>query len=81
MMSLAIDNAARDSMMQLTGQNRFTRSLSGSYKMTNGSRASYSLRTREAITESTVRESTGLAVMNALTGMANQWRWPCLIFL
>ena len=31
MMSLAIDNAARDSMMQLTGQNRFTRSLSGGY--------------------------------------------------
>ena len=28
---------ARDSMMQLTGQNRFTRSLSGGYKMTNGS--------------------------------------------
>ena len=38
MMSLAIDNPARDSMMQLTGQNQFTRSLSGSYKMTNGSR-------------------------------------------
>ena len=25
-------------MMQLTGQNRFTRSLSGGYEMTNGSR-------------------------------------------
>ena len=38
-------------MMQLTGQNRFTRSLSGGYKMTNGSHvyASYSLRTGEAI--------------------------------
>ena len=36
MMSLAIDNAA--CMMQLTGQKRFTRSLSGGYKMTNGSR-------------------------------------------
>ena len=38
MTSLAIDNSARDSMMQLTGQNWFTRSLSGGYKMTNGSR-------------------------------------------
>ena len=38
MMSLAIDNTARDSMMQLTGQNWFTRSLSGGYKMTYGSR-------------------------------------------
>ena len=38
MTSLAIDSAARDSMMQLTGQNQFTRSLSGGYKMTNGSR-------------------------------------------
>ena len=38
MTSLAIDNAARDSMMQLAGQNWFTRSLSGSYKMTNDSR-------------------------------------------
>ena len=28
----------RDGMMQLTGQNWFTRSLSGSYKMMNGSR-------------------------------------------
>ena len=37
MMSLAIDNAATDSMMQLTGQNQFTRSLSGGYRMTNGS--------------------------------------------
>ena len=37
MTSLAIDNAARDSMMQLTGQNWFTRSLTGGYKMTNGS--------------------------------------------
>ena len=43
-------------MMQLTGQNRFTRTLSGSYKMTNGSR------TGEAIKESIVRESTELAV-------------------
>ena len=58
MTSLAIDNvnAARDSMMQLTGQNRLTRSLSGTYKMTNGSR------TGEAIKESVVRESTELAV-------------------
>ena len=38
MTSLAIDNAARDSMMQFTGQNQFTRSLSGGYKITNGSR-------------------------------------------
>ena len=38
MTSLAIDNTARDSMMQLTGKNRFTRSLSGGYKMMNGSR-------------------------------------------
>ena len=35
MMSLAIDN---DQMMQLTGQNQFTSSLSGGYKMTNGRR-------------------------------------------
>ena len=42
--------------MQLTGQNRFTRSLSGGYKTTNGSR------TGEAIKESVVRESTELAV-------------------
>ena len=34
--SLVIDNAATDSM-QFAGQNRFTRSLSGGYKMTNGS--------------------------------------------
>ena len=38
MMSLAIDNAAKDSMKQLTSQNRFMRRLSGGYKMTNGSR-------------------------------------------
>ena len=60
MTSLAIDNAARDSMMHLTDQNRFTRSLSGGYKMTNGSRVRiYSLRMEgEAIKESVVREST-----------------------
>ena len=41
--------------MQLTGQNWFTRSLSGGYKMTNV----VSLRTEgEAIKESVVREST-----------------------
>ena len=34
-MSTAV--AARDNMMQVTGQNRFTRSLSGGYKMMNGS--------------------------------------------
>ena len=38
MTSLVIDNAARNTMMQLSGQNWFTRSLSGGYKMTNGSR-------------------------------------------
>ena len=55
-MSLAINNAARYSMMQLTGQNRFTRSLSGGYKMTNGS--SYYLGMEwESIQESIVRES------------------------
>ena len=52
----------RDSM-QLTSKNRFTRSLSGGYKMTNGNHVriftSYSLRT---IKESVVRESTELAV-------------------
>ena len=60
MMSLAIDNAATDNMMQLTGRNRFTRSLSGGYKMTNGSCVhSYSLRMEgEAIKESIVYEST-----------------------
>ena len=58
-----MDNTARNSMMQLTGQNRFTRSLSGGYKMTNGSRVcKLFLRTGEAIKESVVHESTELAV-------------------
>ena len=40
MTSLAIDSAATSmySTMQLTRQNRFTKSFSGSYKMTNSSR-------------------------------------------
>ena len=63
MTSLEIDNTARDSMMQLTGQNWFTRSLSGRYKMTDGSRVrKLFLRTREAIKESVVLELTELAV-------------------
>ena len=65
MMSLAIDNSARDSMMQLTGQNRLTRSLSGGYKMTNDSCVSklfFKNRRSEAIKESVVHESTELAV-------------------
>ena len=63
MTSLAIDNAARDSMMQLTGQSQFTRSLSGGYKITNGSHVrKLFLRTGEAIKESVVHESTELAV-------------------
>ena len=64
MTSLAIDNAARDSMMRFTGQNRFTRSLSGGYKIMNGScvHKLFFLRTREAIKESVVRESTELSV-------------------
>ena len=50
-------------MMQLTGQNRFTKSLSGDYKMTNGSRVRKLLfRTEEAIKESIVHESTELTV-------------------
>ena len=32
-----VQDVLRVSIMQLTGQNRFTRSLSGGYKMTNGS--------------------------------------------
>ena len=60
MMSLAIDNAARDSMMQLTGQNRFTRSLSGGYKMTNGSCVRKLF--FKTIKESIVCESTELTV-------------------
>ena len=47
-------------MMQLSGQNRFTRNLSGGYKTVVY--ASYSLRTGEAIKESVVCESTKLAV-------------------
>jgi len=39
MMSLVIGSYSYiDRMMQLTGQNQFTRSLSGGYKMMNGSR-------------------------------------------
>ena len=49
-------------MKQLTGQNRFTRSLSGGYKRMAVVNAGYSLRTGEAIKESVVRESTELAV-------------------
>ena len=50
-------------MMQLTGQNWFMRSLSGGFKMTNGSRVrKLFLRTGEAIKESVVHESTELAV-------------------
>ena len=51
-------------MVQFTGQNRFTRSLSGGYKMMNGSHVytSYSLRTGEAIKESIARESMELTV-------------------
>ena len=49
--------------MQLTGKNRFTRRLSGGYKIMNGSHVcifvSYSLRT---VKESVVCESTELAV-------------------
>ena len=55
-------------MQQMTGQNRFTRSLSGGYKMTNGSR----VRTGEAIKESVVRESTELAVDKRVED-ENQW--------
>ena len=63
MTSLAIDNTARDSMMQLTGQNQFTRSLSGSHKMTNGSCVrKLFFKNGEAIKESVVRESTKFAV-------------------
>ena len=36
--SKSMTSLASDSTMQLTGQNWFTRSLSGGYKMTNGSR-------------------------------------------
>ena len=47
-------------MMQLTGQNRFTKSFPGGY---NGSCVHRLLfRTEEAIKESVVRESTELAV-------------------
>ena len=53
--------------MQLTGQKWFTRSLSGSYKMTNGSR----VRMKEAIKESVVHESTETHSRWACRG----WRW------
>ena len=50
-------------MMQLTGQNRFTRSLSGGYKMTNGSRVrKLFFKNRKSHQRSVVRESTELAV-------------------
>ena len=49
-------------MKQLTSQNRFIRSLSGGYKMTNGSHVHKFLRTRKAIKKGVVRESTELAV-------------------
>ena len=39
------------SIMQLTGQKRFMRSLSGGYKMTNGSRVRKLFWTEEAIKE------------------------------
>ena len=52
---LAIDNAVRDSMMQLTGQNGFMRSLSGGYKMMNGSRVGKLISKNR---RSVVREST-----------------------
>ena len=50
-MSLVIENAARDSMMQLTDQNWFMRNDEWQ------SCTRYSLRTGEAIKESVVRDS------------------------
>ena len=95
MTSLVIDNAARDSMMQLTGQNWLTRSLSGSYKITNGSRVHklffYSSRMEgEAIKETVLRESMESPVNEFVED--GKWRWrmvmgnefykkPCLMFL
>ena len=65
MTSLVIANAARDSMMQLTDQNRFTRSLSGGYKMANGSRVrKLFFKNQRSHQESIVRESTELATVD-----------------
>ena len=75
MMSLAIDNAARDSVMQLTGQSQFTRSLSGGYKMMNGSRVrklffkNWRSHQRK---RSKFASQWNLQSMNVLR-MANQW--------
>ena len=49
-------------MMQLTGQNWFTRSLSCSYKMTNGSPVHKLFFKNWRSQESIVRESTELTV-------------------
>ena len=75
MTSLAIDNSARDSMMQLTGRNWFTRSLSGSYKMMNSSRARKlffkNLRSHQRRRSKFVSQRNSQS-MNMLR-MANQW--------
>ena len=64
------------SRLQLTGRNRFTRSFSGSYKMTNGSRVCKLFLgiEGEAIKESVARESTETRSRWAPSRMANQWR-------
>ena len=81
MTQLAIDNAATDSMMQLTVRTGFTRNLSGGYKIPNGSlHASYSLRMEgEAIKQSVVHESTAetrtesMSVLRRQMAMANEF--------
>ena len=76
MTSLAIDNAARDSMMQLTGQNWFMRSLSGGNKMTNGShvrKVFFKNRRSHQAQHSKFVSQQNSQSMNALR-MVNQWR-------
>ena len=62
-------------MMQLTGQNRFTRSLSGGYKMMNGSRVRKlffkNQRSHQRKGSKFVSQRNSQS-MNALR-MANQW--------